>query len=85
VYIRPWSIIHHSVGEHEENVALVFQGISNYPILKPRLDGLEIHRALNDLVIIRRFRVFYGIVEDVAVSVLRDLGMKHTDDILETF
>lgn len=85
VYIRPWSIIHHRVGKHEVNVALVFQGIANYPVLKPRLDGLEIHRALNDLMVIRRFRVFYGIVENVAVSVLRNLRMKHTNDVLETF
>jgi hypothetical protein len=85
VYIRPWSIIHHSVGEHEVNVALVFKGIANYPILEPRLDSLEIHRTFNDLMVIRRFRVFNGIVKYVAISVLRNLRMKHTDNVLEPF
>ena len=85
VYIRPWSIVHHSISEHEVNVALVFKGVANYPILEPHLDGLEVHRAFNDLMVIRRFRVFYGIVEYIAVSMLRNLGMKHTDNVLEPF
>lgn len=39
----------------------------------------------NDLVIIRSLRAFDRIVEDIAIAMLGNLAMEHSDDCLEAF
>ena len=85
INLRPRSIIHHGVGEHQIHVPLKFRRIRYPAILHPRLDRLEVHRSLDDIVVVWGFGFFDGIVENVAVTVLGDRTVKHADDVLELF
>ena len=85
VDLRTWPVVHHRIREHKVDVALELKRVGYEPILNARLDRLEVHRSLDDIVVVWGFGFFDGIVENVAVTVLGDRTVKHADDVLELF
>jgi hypothetical protein len=48
-----------------------------------RFDRLEVHWSFHNIVVIRCLGRFDRVVEDVAITMLRNLRMNHGDDRLE--
>lgn len=85
VDVRAWPIVHQGVCEHQVYISLKLERVRDETVLDPRLDGLQVHGPLHYVVIVRRLCLADGVVEDIAVTMLRYLRMQHSDHVLEPF
>ena len=83
MYIRPRPIVHHRIREHEVYIPLELQRVRNQTVLDACLDRLEVHRPLDNVVVVWSFGFLNGVVEDVPVAVLGDRAVQHSNNILE--
>ena len=85
INIRMWPVVHQGIRKHQINISLklhrgVYQPVSHFGLYR-----LQVNGALHNLVVIGGFRFLYRVVEYVTVTVLRDLGVEHVNELLETF
>ena len=67
------SVVHHRIGIHEIDLPLVIIGVAYSSVFDSCLHGFQVHRSFDDFMVVRCFRVFDWVVENVAVSMLGDL------------
>ena len=84
VDLRAWPVVHHRIGEHKVNIALELERVRDQPVLDARLDRLQVHGPLDDVVVVGSLRLFDRVVEDVPVAMLGDLRVQHADHVLES-
>lgn len=83
VNLRARSVIHHRIREHEIHVSLELERARDESVLDSRLDCLEVHRPLDDVMVVGRLNLADRVVKDSPIAVLRDLRVHHCDHCLE--
>jgi len=53
VKVRVWSVVHHRVGKHEEDIPLILVGVGHPTVSYFGFDRLEVNCTFDDFVIIR--------------------------------
>ena len=79
--MRP--IVYHRIHEHEIDVSLKLQRVSDHIISNPSFDGLQVHGPFNYVMIVRCLRRADRIVENVSISMLGNLAEEHADKIVK--
>ena len=68
--ITPRPIIHHRICEHQIHIPLKIHGGPSYPIFNSGFDSLQVHGALDNIMVIGRLGRFDRVVEDITIAVL---------------
>lgn len=96
IHLAPFPIIHSRIPairqphsnnsrKHQPDIPLKLINAPNSPILDPLPDLLQIHRFLNDLVIVRRLGLLHWVLEHRAILVLCDRVQQRQNELGRLF